>query len=257
MNKKPLSISIITVSYNSETTIKDTIESVLGQSYPPLEYIVIDGASKDSTVSIVKSYQEAFEAARIHLVVVSEPDTGIYDAMNKGIRLASGDVVGILNSDDWYEPNALEIAANGFIESSEIMVVHGCLRYHYVDGRVRIVKPRTSVSRMFWIGMGYLHPSFFVRREVYEMYQFDTTYRILADYKWTMQILKEKIPFYKMNQIITNMREGGASNVYLTRIQEGQRARLELGYPAYLVWLSTFLRHAVSVVSKIRRASNL
>jgi len=115
-----LKISIITVSYNSAMTIRDTIDSVLSQSYKNIEYIVVDGASKDSTMAIVNEYGDKISK------VVSEPDKGIYDAMNKGISFATGDVIGILNSDDFYESNdVVESVADSFSSSQDSQVVFG------------------------------------------------------------------------------------------------------------------------------------
>ena len=119
-------VSIITVTYNSEKTIVRTMESVLAQTYltltqgskgsptPLIEYLVVDGASKDRTVEIAESFRVRMEEAGIRLRIQSEPDHGIYDAMNKGIRMATGDIIGIINSDDWYEPEAVETAVETF-----------------------------------------------------------------------------------------------------------------------------------------------
>ncbi|MBQ7482227.1 MAG: glycosyltransferase, partial [Lachnospiraceae bacterium] len=102
------SVSIITVTYNSGATLKRTIESVLAQTAAPREYIIVDGCSTDDTLSIAESFRETFDEKGISYSVISEPDNGIYDAMNKGIRLAMGDIIGMINSDDWYEPCAVE-----------------------------------------------------------------------------------------------------------------------------------------------------
>ena len=105
MNNKR--ISIITATYNSQETIRDTIESVINQKYNNIEYIIIDGASTDSTLDLIRSYEENFKKALIDFRYISEPDNGIYDAMNKGIRMATGEWIGILNSDDWYNDSAV------------------------------------------------------------------------------------------------------------------------------------------------------
>ena len=99
-----MKISLITITYNSEITLSDTIQSVLNQTYPNIEYIIVDGASKDNTVSIIKEYEPLFKGS---MKWISEPDKGLYDAMNKGIRMATGDIVGILNSDDYFTSNEI------------------------------------------------------------------------------------------------------------------------------------------------------
>ena len=103
MNRPDVKISVVTVAYNSASTISDTIRSVLDQTYPPYEYIVIDGASKDDTVAVVNGFKDEFDDKGIALTVVSEKDNGMYDAMNKGVSKATGDIVGIINGYDWYE----------------------------------------------------------------------------------------------------------------------------------------------------------
>ena len=110
-------VSIITVCYNSEKTVAKAIESVLNQTYPEIEYIVVDGASRDNTVAIAESYAEQFRAKGYDYKVISEKDNGIYDAMNKGITMAKGELIGMINSDDWYEPIAVETAAKTYLET--------------------------------------------------------------------------------------------------------------------------------------------
>ena len=107
-------ISVITVCFNSEKTIRNTIESVLNQTYDNVEYIVVDGLSEDGTVQIAQEYEQRFADKGYRYKIISEKDNGIYDAMNKGIRTASGEIIGIINSDDWYEPKALETVANAY-----------------------------------------------------------------------------------------------------------------------------------------------
>ena len=110
-------VSVITVCYNSEKTVRKAIESVLNQTYPEIEYILVDGASKDNTVSVAKEYEARFSEKGYTYRIISEKDNGIYDAMNKGIRAASGVLVGMVNSDDWYEPIAVETAVKAYEET--------------------------------------------------------------------------------------------------------------------------------------------
>ena len=117
-----MKISIITATFNRAYVIKDCIESVLRQKYTDYEYIIVDGASKDNTVEIVNEYRQAFADKNYRYRIISEKDNGIYDAMNKGIRMATGDIVGIINSDDWYEPDALETVARTYSEMQNCFV---------------------------------------------------------------------------------------------------------------------------------------
>ena len=146
-------VSIITVTYNSEKTIAATMESVLAQTYlaltqeskgsptPLIEYLVVDGASKDRTVEIAESFRVRMEEAGIRLRIQSEPDQGIYDAMNKGIRMATGDIIGIINSDDWYEPEAVETAVETFTAAG-CDVMFADIRLHRADGSSFVKKAR-------------------------------------------------------------------------------------------------------------------
>ena len=137
-----MKVSIITVSYNSEKTIAHTIESVLAQTYDDIEYWIIDGKSSDGTVALAESYCNAMEQKGIIYHILSEPDGGIYDAMNKGIRLATGDVIGIINSDDWYEPNAVGTAVHTF-EKTGCDLMFADIRMYKADGST-FVKQRLS-----------------------------------------------------------------------------------------------------------------
>lgn len=134
-----MKVSIITVSYNSEKTIAHTIESVLAQTYDDIEYWIIDGKSSDGTVALAESYCNAMEQKGIIYHILSEPDGGIYDAMNKGIRLATGDVIGIINSDDWYEPNAVGTAVHTF-EKTGCDLMFADIRMYKADGSTFVKK---------------------------------------------------------------------------------------------------------------------
>ena len=153
MSENLRTVSIITVTYNSEKTIVATMESVLAQTYlaltqeskgsptPLIEYLVVDGASKDRTVEIAESFRVRMEEAGIRLRIQSEPDQGIYDAMNKGIRMATGDIIGIINSDDWYEPEAVETAVETFAAAGcDAMFAN--IRLHRADGSSFVKKAR-------------------------------------------------------------------------------------------------------------------
>jgi len=208
-----MKISILTATYNSEKTLRDTIESVLRQSCRDFEYILIDGGSKDNTVDIIKEYEPKFEE---RLRYVSEPDNGIYDAMNKGIRMATGDVVGILNSDDFYtSDDALQKIADAF-EHNDIDATYGDIHFVNDDDLTKMVRYYSSAvfKRSFMrFGLMPAHPSFYCKREVYEKYgAFDTSYRIAADFENLLRLIFiHRIKTLYIPKDFVTMRTGGAS----------------------------------------------
>ena len=247
-------VSVITVCRNSERTIRDTIESVLFQTYDCVEYILIDGASNDRTVEIIRSYKEAFSTKGIPYRWISEPDRGIYDAMNKGIDLSIGELIGILNSDDWYCIDTIAAAVSCRNKAPDVSIFHGNLIFHGTSGQIKQFLPKVSMTRMIWFGMSCFHPTFFVDKNVYERFQFDVTYRVLADYKFAMETMSAGYQYQYNSDIVSNMRTGGASSVFLLRIKEGHRARKELGIGIPIVWASTIVRVLVGAASKFKRA---
>ena len=196
-------VSIITVCYNSEKTIAQTIGSVLDQTYHDIEYIIVDGNSTDNTMKIVEAYREKFAG---RLKVVSEPDRGIYDAMNKGIRMASGELIGILNSDDYYEKNAVEIMVNAMTED-RYQILYGEMRT-WRNGKEESVGLLTHTflrDRMIY------HPACFVTRAVYrDLGGFDLRYPSVADYDFMLRMAeKREVKFYPVYHVITNFTAGG------------------------------------------------
>ncbi len=203
----PETVSIITVAYNSEKTIAGTIESVLTQTCPNIEYLIIDGASKDKTVELAESYRQKLEAKGIRFRVISEPDRGIYDAMNKGIRLAEGDIIGIINSDDWYEPEAAETAVKVF-EETGCDVMFADIRLHRADGTSLIKKARL---RSFQTSRDWNHPTMFVKADVYKSHPFRMK-GIHDDYGCYLQLRREGFRIETVPKILANFRMGGTSN---------------------------------------------
>jgi len=202
------SISIITATYNSAATIADCLRSVSSQTWP-CEQIIIDGASTDTTLEITR---EVSPSARI----VSEPDDGIYDAMNKGIRIAAGDIVGILNSDDFYAgPHVLEKVATLF-QQSDADVLFADLVYVRPGNLEKVVRYYSGADftpdRFAW-GWMPPHPTLFVRRELYERYGlFRTDYRIAADYELATRLLaRYRVRYAYLPEVIVKMRTGGIS----------------------------------------------
>ncbi len=218
MNSSP-KISIITVSFNSAKTIKETIESILIQDYNNIEYIIIDGGSSDETIDIVKSYSEKIS------YFISEKDNGIYDAMNKGIKAATGDIVGILNSDDFY-PNSFVLSnvAKSF-KKYNCDAVYGDLVY--------VNKKDTTQIKRYWqagnyntskIKNGWMlpHPTFFVKKVMYDRHGlYNSALKRAADYEMILKLLyKENISVHYIPMILVKMRMGGASNsTFLNRIR--------------------------------------
>jgi glycosyltransferase involved in cell wall biosynthesis len=209
-----MKISIVTVTYNSDETIRDTIESILSQDYPNIEYIVIDGGSKDGTIEIIESYGSQISK------FISEPDRGMYDAMNKGIRLATGDIIGILNSDDFYADNSIiSNVVNTFIESGSDSIF-GDLVYVNSSNLAKVTRYYSSAHfhpKLFAYGWMPAHPTFFVKRWAYEQYGvFQTNYKIAADYELLTRFLsKHNLSYTYLPQVMVRMRTGGASTTNL------------------------------------------
>ena len=210
MIKNP-KISIITVSYNSQSTIKHTIDSVSSQTYKNKEYILIDGASKDWTLDILDFKKNEIDN------FVSEPDGGIYDAMNKGIKAANGDIVGILNSDDfYYNQDVLSKVAKVF-EDTDCDCLYGDLVFiNKGDARkiVRYWKSGKFEKNLMTKGWMLPHPTFFVKKEIYQKYGlYNTNLKSAADYEMILRLLhKEKIIVEYIAEILIKMRVGGESN---------------------------------------------
>lgn len=223
-------ISIITATYNSAETINDTIKSVLCQTNKDFEYIIVDGGSTDETIDIVKSYESEFSG---RLKWVSEKDKGIYDAMNKGIKMASGDIIGILNSDDYYtSDDILQTIADAF-KCQNVDAIYGDI--HFIKDGVPDKCVRYYSSRLFspfWLRFGFMpaHPSFYCKREVFDksgLYRLD--YKIGSDYEMMVRLFrKHKISSRYVPKDFVTMQTGGASNSNLqsrlTLIKEDVKA---------------------------------
>lgn len=198
-------ISIVTVSYNSEKTIGQTIESLLNQSFKNFEYIIIDGKSKDRTLKIIESYSNEFKKKKISYKYISESDNGIYDAMNKGINLATGDIIGIINSDDWYEKDALENIIQTYYKK-EPDIIYGLLRIIGEND-----KPEKIVGFYNTAGVG-VHPTVFIKKDVYNKYGlFDLTYKLASDTELLMRLSKKNLKIEMIEKILSNFRNTGAT----------------------------------------------
>lgn len=203
-------ISIITVVLNNKKFIANAIESVLSQDYPNIEYIIIDGGSKDGSLKIIQSYEN-----KIHKII-SEPDKGIYDAMNKGISFATGDVIGFLNSDDFYtNASVVSKIMNAFNDKTD--AIYADLDYVSTYDKNKIIRAWKAGKyhhKKFYSGWMPPHPTFFVRKNIYKDFGgFNSTIKSSADYELMLRfILKHKIVLHYIPEVLVKMRVGGQSN---------------------------------------------
>ncbi|MER2998323.1 glycosyltransferase family 2 protein [Pontibacter populi] len=209
-----MKVSIITIVYNNRETIADAVASVLEQTYPDIEYIVVDGLSTDGTIEILNQYGDKISR------FVSEKDGGLYDAINKGIKLATGDVIGFLHSDDiFYSPNSIALVAEAF-EAKNTDSVYGDLLYVQRANTEKVVRNWVSGDynrQSFLYGWMPPHPTFYVKREVYQrLGLYNTEFKSAADYELMLRYLyKHQITTTYIPEKLVKMRVGGKSNVTL------------------------------------------
>jgi hypothetical protein len=211
--EKPL-VSIITVVFNAQNTIGKTIESVINQTYENVEYLIIDGGSTDGTVEILEQYINTID------YWVSEPDRGIYDAMNKGIRAATGDIIGILNADDWYEDDTVAVSV-GALQSDQYDYSYGSIKYHRGTDVMTIIplkaeKFETSV----YFKMAYPHISAFIRKEVYKSVGlFDTSFKIAGDHDMIVRIFLNGFRGTQIDNILAHALDEGISSDFSSNLE--------------------------------------
>ncbi len=219
-----MKVSIITIAYNSAETIEDTIQSVISQDYQNIEYIIVDGGSKDATMDIVAKYAHKIS----HFI--SEPDKGIYDAMNKGVSMASGDLVGILNSDDMYAD--VSVVSDIVKKIGTADAIYADLVYvnrTQTDQIIRYWKSGKFKKNAFQNGWMPPHPTFFLKKELYTKYGlYNLVLRSAADYELMLRmVVKHHISLAYLPRIITKMRVGGQSNVTLkNRLKANKEDRM-------------------------------
>jgi len=247
-------VSVITVVRNGRATLQKTIDSVLAQTYAPIEHLIIDGASTDGTVELLESY-----APRLgHWV--SEPDQGVYDAMNKGLSLARGGIIAFLNADDWYEPDAVAAAVEA-LRDDGVDYCYGAVRA-CLDGRpVAVNRPQAapSFAERVLLEMPFCHITLFARRAVYEhIGGFDTRYRIAADHDFVVKLARGPFTGHDLDRVVGNVGWGGLSS---TRAApwEAFQVGLRHGLPplrgfAYLIWKSMRLMVRTSFSLSRQRA---
>lgn len=224
-----MKFSIITIAFNSEKTIERTIKSVLAQTYKDYEYVIVDGASKDGTLDIVRRYEPLFEG---RMKWKSEPDNGIYNAMNKGIQRATGDIIGIVNSDDWLELDALENVNKAYLTNKENLdsLYCGGINYHLTNGEVK--KWPVNIKALhrdapLYIVSGVRHPGLFVPKAIYNILGiFDEHMKLSADADFMLRCYFLGKTFVDISAIVSNMSEGGISTTVskkTRRISESDR----------------------------------
>lgn len=240
-----MKLSIVTATWNSASTVEDTIKSVLMQTYKDYEYIIIDGLSKDNTLDIVRKYEPQFEG---RMKVYSEKDKGIYDAMNKGFQKATGDVLMLINSDDLFaRADALQLVVDEFEKHPEVDGVYADLNYvsqKNINNIVRVWKSGTQKKMRYgWLPA---HPTFYVKRECYEKYgYFNLKYPLAADFELMLRFVeKHGVKLTYLPKSLVKMRLGGATSKSLKNIYkqdvETINAFKENGLPGgnimYLFW---------------------
>ena len=220
-------ISIITVTFNAEKHIEETIESVVSQSYKNIEYIIVDGMSTDGTADIIQRYRQ-------HIAhFVSEKDNGIYDAMNKGIRKATGELTGIINASDFYEPNAVETVVSAYLQDKEAGIFYGNINMLNENGSFfKLKKPITNLDNLYK-GMSLYHPTFFTAKSVYEKYGlYDLQYKIASDFDFSIRCHLAGVKFVYIDRVISNFRKGGISSKREKAAhRECRNVLIQNGYP--------------------------
>lgn len=247
-SNQPL-VSIITVVFNGDTYLEQTIKSVINQTYKKIEYIIIDGGSTDNTIKIIKKYD------RFISNWISEKDKGLYDAMNKGIKLASGELIGTINSDDWYEENAVEINVKAYLDNPQKHIFHSD-RYD-VDslGNRKVYKYIPSVWRFKYHGMTFNHPSMFITRAEYKLHQYSTKFKSHADYLFVLEAwLQDSGKFHYLEHPIVNFRLGGISSSlsFAKMLQEEYSVRKESGMYLISVYVSLIYKCLVYLPLKMK-----
>jgi glycosyltransferase involved in cell wall biosynthesis len=237
-----MKVSIITIAYNSAKTIEDTIKSVIAQDYTDIEYIVVDGASKDDTLAIINKYKSSIAK------FVSEKDKGIYDAMNKGVAMATGDIIGILNSDDFYADSHVISDVVQKFQSENCDGLYADLVYvdrEKLDKVLRVWNAGPYFHGRFLKGWMPPHPTFFVRKKCYDQFGlYSLELKSAADYELMLRFIhKHRITLAYLPRIITKMRAGGQSNITL-------KNRIRANMEDRMAWKMNNLRPALFTLTR-------
>ncbi len=244
-----MKVSIITSCYNSISTLEGTIQSVLSQTYPNIEFIIVDGLSNDGTIDLIKKYESKITT------YISEKDAGFYDAINKGIKLSTGDVIGLLNSDDvFYDEFVVEKIVQSFQKDNELEAIYGNLLYVEKDKIDQVIRNWISKpfkKELFLEGWMPPHPTFYIKKECYQKFGvFNTSFKISADYELMLRMLykhaiKAKyLPFY-----FVRMRVGGISNAsFRNRIKANMEDRKAWKINGLKPRMLTFIKKPLSKI---------
>lgn len=220
-------VTILTVAFNAEATIAKTIESVLNQTYDDIEYIVIDGASKDKTVEVARKYQKVFDITRGRkLIIVSEPDKGMYDGLNKGARMAHGELVGQINADDWYELDAVETMVDLYKKE----------KYDAAWGSIRIKKKTGDMIKhahigKLWTTSGWCHPGMFSRREILLQFPYAME-SMYDDFDYITAVRQAGKKIITIDKIVSNFAFGDGGQSTKKSLSEVKR-RVGITYGIY------------------------
>lgn len=203
-------VTVITVVLNGARHLEQTIRSVLDQGYADIEYLILDGGSTDGTLEIISRYEDQID------YWVSEPDAGIYDAMNKGLALARGELIVLINADDYFEPNAFQQVVAVFRGSDRNAIIYGHTRLHQEDLGLEYILP---AHEQHWKGMGFTHSAMFVPRAVYrKLGGYDCRYTLAADYDFLLRALRDGVPTRPVDAVLNNYRNTGLSASNLARV---------------------------------------
>lgn len=244
-----LFLSVITVSLNSEVTIEKTIQSVLNQSYTNFEYVIIDGKSTDKTLNIIQSFEKEFNQKGISLKWISESDKGLYDAINKGIKLCNGKFISVLNSDDWYENDVVESVLNHYTKT-KALYIHGNINL-YSEKKEFIRTAKAGKLSQISKKMPFFHPASFINKDIYDkLGGYSLEYKICADYDFIINIINNNFAISHLNKVLTNFSLGGVSTSRIKdALKESHIVRVNNGYNRLL---SKFYYFVEIIICKIK-----
>ncbi|WP_299062903.1 glycosyltransferase family 2 protein [uncultured Polaribacter sp.] len=252
MTNQPL-VSIITVVFNGEKHLQQTIDSVYNQTYKNIEYIIVDGKSTDNTINIIQNNKNKITKW------ISEPDKGLYDAMNKGISLANGQLIGTINSDDWYQSNAVELSVIAYINHPKAKIIHANRFDVYPNNTKKEFKFNPSAFKFLYFNMTYSHPTMFVVKEEYQKHKYSIKLKSSSDYQFILEaFLNDKNGFVHIPKPIVNFRLGGISAQlsFFDELKEAYLARKSAGMKTYKCCFALLLKFFLNPIVVLKRVLN-